>query len=390
MVNAIKCDSIFSQTLERDIMVLISETNKNKERLILAVDDNPSNLSIIKTVLQKAGYTSLTAMSGKEAISLAETAQPDLILLDIKMPDMDGFEACRQLKSRESTANIPIMFLTADTEIKSMAKGFEIGAVDYITKPFNSVELRTRLKTHLDIIEKNEIIDKKSHEQKELLHVLCHDLSNPLGNLQTILEMYDEDPGLFDELLEPMKISVRNGLELIDLVRQLRAFEEKGQPLEIAKENLQSLLNEALSIIKPKLSKKNLTLETSINKDHFVAVEKTSLINSVLNNLLTNAIKFSYSGSKIAVKSEKQGELIQLSVRDFGIGMSAKMIDDVFDISKTTSRPGTEEEKGTGFGMPLVKKFMFAYRGDINIISTEKTDTSKHHGTEVILSFRSV
>ena len=144
---------------------------------------------------------------------------------------------------------------------------------------------------------------------------------------------------------------------------------------------------EAICITEQQSKKKQIELEINIDKDHFVKFEKTSFINLVFNNLITNAIKFSFPNSRITLESTRKRNTVELSIRDYGIGMPPQMIDDIFDISKTTSRSGTDEEQETGYGMPLVKKFMLAYGGNINVKSVEKAGDSTKHGTEVILSF---
>jgi len=363
-----------------------SAVSKDIKHRILVVDDNLSSIHLIKTILAKSGFDAIAATNGPEAIELAAAARrPDLILLDVHMIGMDGFETCRRLKQLHSTAHIPVIFLTANTETKSIAKGFELGAVDYVTKPLKAVELRARIKTHLELRQKELDIIDKNNEQKELLHILCHDLTNPLANLETLLEMYKRKPSLLDELIPDISISIQNGLELIDQVRKMRAVEEEKYEIQLQSENLYSVTMEAISIIRSKAERKNIAIEVAIDSDHSVMVEKTSLINSVLNNLFTNAIKFSFNGSKIEVKSVKKGKQIHLSIIDFGLGMPSRLVNDIFDISKATSRPGTEEEKGTGFGMPLVKKFVLAYGGGMTVVSEEKTAQSRSHGTEIVL-----
>lgn len=359
-----------------------------KDSLILVVDDNLTSLSIIKTILEKSGYTFISATNGREAIETTIVAQPDLVLLDVGMPDIDGFETCKRLKADERTQDIPVIFLTAYSEITSMVKGFEAGAIDYITKPFNSTELRTRIETHLELLNKRETIRKRNYEKRELIHVLCHDLATPLLHLQTVMEMYEDNPAMMIELLGPMKASIRNGLELIDLIKNIEFFEEDKIELLLTRENLSSVTTEAVAMFEQKLDSKNMRVEMAIDKNHHVIIERVSFINSILNNLLTNAIKFSFSGSHIEIRSKEAGDKIQLSIRDSGIGMPPKMVDDIFDIRKTSSRPGTENEEGTGFGMPLVKKIIHAYNGGINVISSEKSENAKNHGTEVILSLQ--
>lgn len=132
---------------------------KNKEDiLILIVDDNPQNIQVIGNVIADEGYDTGVAMNGREALTFVQKQAPDLILLDIKMPGMDGYDVCEILKKEESTQNIPVIFLTAKSETEDIIKGFDVGGVDYVTKPFNAKELLARVKTHVELkLSKDEI-----------------------------------------------------------------------------------------------------------------------------------------------------------------------------------------------------------------------------------------
>ena len=152
------------------------------------------------------------------------------------------------------------------------------------------------------------------------------------------------------------------------------------------------MIEEAIGLMEFQLKGKNITVEIDIDPEREVLVEKTSFINSVINNLITNAIKFSYPKSKIEIKeirnsANNAGEnFIEICIRDYGIGMSEKMVRDIFDVTKKTSRPGTNKEVGTGFGMPLVHQFVISYGGKIQITSTEESGGKQNDsGTEVTI-----
>lgn len=357
---------------------------EDRKARILIVDDNSKNIQVLGTFLKSADYLINIGRNGVQALEIAEKIQPDLILLDIMMPEMDGYEACRLLKARKVTRHIPVIFLTAKVESKDIVEGFEIGAVDYITKPFKSAELLARVQTHLEIKFSRELILQQTHEMKELLHILCHDLTNPFHNIQGMLELLNDDPSLFDLFLGYMNISLENGLNIIDLVRKMRSLEEKGN-LDIAPFSLKTLLEESQLILRQKLIDKKITIEAEIDDTISVLVEKTSFINSVINNLFSNAIKFSHPGAKIEVTTTKKENAVDLVIRDHGIGIPEGLIKDLFNISKPTNRTGTAGEIGTGFGMPLVEKFVKAYGGSIHISSTEEATNPTDHGTEIHL-----
>ena len=156
---------------------------------ILIVDDVAMNARLLVNLLQDEDYNLAVATNGQMALDLVDDRKPDLILLDIMMPNMDGYETCRRLKASEDTRDIPVIFLTARTEAEDITKGFDVGAVDYVTKPFNYDELIARVKTHLELKITKDALERSNQEQRKLIHILCHDLINPLGQVETTLDL---------------------------------------------------------------------------------------------------------------------------------------------------------------------------------------------------------
>ncbi len=347
-----------------------------KKMTILAVDDIPLNLDLLTEILDPYYNVSAT-ISGKDALEILEESIPDLILLDIMMPEIDGYEVCNRIKNNEKWKDIPIIFLTAKNETEDIVHAYELGAADYISKPFNPPELLARVKAHLEIKESRDTIKRQNAEQKELLHILCHDLANPFASVLSVLDIVDKDN--FSEYSDLLKQSAENGMGIITLIRQMRKLEEKS--LVLTGIPLYESLQESIKMLNTKFRNKNMSVNLQVEKGIDIIAEKTSLINSVINNLLTNAVKFSHSDGKIDIISRKAGGNVILTIRDYGIGIPENMIETLFDINQNISRKGTDGEEGTGFGMPLVRKFMIAYGGGISIESIE------NEGTSVNLSF---
>jgi len=355
---------------------------------ILVVDDKPDNLRLLVNLLSEQGYQVRPVPNGKLAISGSQAIPPDLILLDVMMPEMDGFETCHQLKASSITKNIPIIFLTAKTSTEDIVKGFNLGAVDYVTKPFNQSELLARVDTHLSLKFSQETVIKESRKRKELLQILCHDLNNQISASMGMWELILDDPSLMDEFKVHINKGLSNTLNLINLVGEMRSLDDRKHKLKIQQSNLKNLIKRSHDILEQKFLKKNIGLNIKIDEQTKVVVEKTSFVNSVVNNLFTNAIKFSFPGSKIEITAEEKNNYVILKIKDFGIGMPQALVKDIFDENKKTNRQGTEGERGTGYGMPLVKKFIDIYGGKISVTSKQKEENSNDHGTEIIIELK--
>ena len=343
---------------------------------VLIVDDIAQNIQIAAQQLKDLGYRILFATSGKKAVAMVRQRPIDLILLDIMMPDMDGFETCRLIKA--GNPGIPVIFLTAKNEIADVVKGFEAGGADYITKPFYGKELQSRVRTHLDLkIQKDRLANNKKKLQ-DLLHILSHDLRNSLSGIVMTMDLADAEGRSIENFRSRLDELSRNGLAVLDLVRTMLSLDEK--PLRCDSVDIKSCVDQSLRLLEPEFLRKNVSSSVDLPGEFPVMAEETSLINSVLLNILTNALKFSYQDSNIRISGRKDGERFILEISDSGTGIDEEMLPHLFDIQKGKSLRGTEGEKGTGFGLPLVEKFMMAYGGDIGIDS----DSS---GTTVKLSF---
>ena len=172
-----------------------------KPEKILIVDDNVQNIQILGRILSENGYELVIATGGEEAIKILKRIPVDLILLDINMPGLNGYETFEKIREIDKTKDIPIIFISALAEQEEKIKGLQIGASDYITKPFNKTELLLRIKVHLELKTKKEELQKKNEKIQELLRVLLHDLKNPLTGSRSLLELFREDKSLIEESL---------------------------------------------------------------------------------------------------------------------------------------------------------------------------------------------
>ncbi len=255
-------------------------------------------------------------------------------------------------------------------------------------KPFNPAELLARVKTHLEVKFARETILKQSEDFKELIHILCHDLMNPIHGIKGFFDLIVKNESLLHKLKNDVFLAADNSIAIIDLVRKMRVLEEKKQEIKLEKINLAPLVQDVITLLRHKSTSKRLKINTDVDEHVNVLVERTSFTNSVLSNILSNAVKFSFPDSKIDIEAVERGDRVIVTIRDFGIGMPQSLLDDVFNIHKDVSRIGTEGETGTGYGMPLVKKFVKAYGGEIQLSSKEKENETTDHGTKIILHLK--
>ena len=352
----------------------------SKRPCLLLVDDTPANIQVLVGLLQ-ADYELKVATRGAQALKICEqTPQLDLVLLDVMMPEMDGFEVCRVLRAEPATRNLPVIFLTAKAEVDDVVRGFEIGGNDYVTKPFRPSELLARVRTQLLLRAQQREIEQKNTEMKEMLQMVCHDVANHFAVLSMTLELAQArgDAGL-ERLLPRLLPAVRNGIGLTNLIRDMRMSEDKGLTLQPVL--LKSAVEETLGLFDQRIQDKKLTVVREV-PEVAVLAERSALVNSVLGNILSNAIKFSQPGGTVDVSAQAAGGEIVLVIRDHGIGMPAAMLAQLFDFTKSHSRKGTGGEKGTGFGMPLMRKFVLLFGGSVEVVSRDVAEHPADSGTE--------
>lgn len=357
----------------------MSNTTPQRPCLLL-VDDTPANITILVDLL-KADFDLKVATRGAQALQIcAKVPHLDLILLDVMMPEMDGYEVCETLRATPATRDIPVIFLTAKTELDDIVHGFEIGANDYVTKPFRPAELLARVRTHLMVRAQQREIEEKSTELKEMLHIVCHDVANQFAVANLSLELVAKNPEQnTSRFLPRIEAAVKNGIGLTNLVREMRRSEDKQLTLQPVA--LRDAFAESLLLIGSRAEEKKLAVNVDVPEVN-VSAEPSALINSVISNIFTNAVKFSHEGGTIDVSGEVQNGMVCVSIRDHGIGMPPSVLEHLFDITKSTSRKGTSGEKGTGFGMPLMHKFVTQFGGKVEVVAREAEDHPDDHGTE--------
>ncbi|PCJ19828.1 MAG: hypothetical protein COB02_06480 [Candidatus Cloacimonadota bacterium] len=360
---------------------------------IIVVDDNALIRKVIVRILnQKGGFEVQTADSGLECLEKVDEFQPDLIICDIMMPGIDGFETCRRLKKSPTTTHIPVIFLSAMNETADKVQGLEEGAVDYLTKPVQKAELLARIKTHLTISSLRRSLESSKDEYRGLVHVMCHDM----GNYLTCVHAYGElsktiknkNYATLEKYNDRMFVSSERAINFLEKIKEFEATKDAKVSLKLNEYNLLDMLQESQLVFENKLMAKNVELDfLGVDMSHIVKVDREWFVLSVMNNLISNALKFSFEGGTIFISSTVENSKLTLCIKDEGIGMVKSVLDKVFKTDTTTSIKGTSGEKGTGFGMPLVKRWMQKFEGSIDITSKHQSEFTTDHGTSIYLSF---
>ncbi len=343
---------------------------------ILIVDDNLKNLQVVGAILKANDYKIVVAKDGRGALQILQKVQPDLILLDIMMPEMDGFEVCRQIKSSETLKSIPIIFLSAKTSEKDIVEGFSVGGVDYVTKPFNVDELLARVKTHVELKLSRDLIAQQTNDLKEaaeikakMYSIIAHDLRGPLGSFRSMLDMITDEQNTVEteQLLEFMDLLKNSANETFDLLENL-LYWAKSQNKEISrmpeKFAVSEVVSQNISLLANTANSKHIMLASVIDDDIVIFADK-NMITTIFRNLISNAIKFTPENGNIVVNAVKSVDMIEFAVVDSGIGMSAENMKKLFTDKEHFTTYGTQNEKGSGLGLKLCKEFVEANGGKI-------------------------
>ncbi len=345
---------------------------------ILIVDDTPENLRLLSQMLMEQGYLVRPVRSGALALEAVKAIPPDLILLDIKMPEMNGFEVCECLKAEPRTRDIPIIFISALDDIQDKVKAFNLGGVDYITKPFNFQEVLARVQTHLalqalyrQLAEKNleleqqaEALARSNAELEQFAHVISHDLREPLRMVSSYLQLLEH--GYAEQLDEQAKDFIAYAVDGADrmqaMIKSLLTYarvDTQGGPLKLV--DCERVLAHTLMDLK-------ITIEeahASITHDTLPTVHADAVqLEHVFQNLISNAIKFrGETLPRIHIAAERQADTWCFSVSDNGIGIDPQYADEIFKVFRRLHT--REEYPGLGIGLAFCKRIVERHGGRI-------------------------
>jgi len=347
---------------------------------ILVVDDISKNLQVVGTMLRNEGYHVMPATSGAQALERAQAQPPDLILLDLMMPEMDGLEACRRLKADPLTQPIPVIFLTASNEMEHLVNGFEVGAVDYITKPFNAPELLARVRTHLELKHARQRLREMNEEKNEFMGIAAHDLRNPIGSIKGFSEMIVEDAqsllgrthpdsvGCLKEMKdfgERIVATTGRMMEMLQNLLDTNRIERGEMQLNLAPTELGAAVNQVIETQRPHATVKQQTIHLETETTPAVVMVDPGVALQVMENLVSNAVKYSPPGKAIFVRLKKQEQRVRVEVQDEGPGLSPEDQKKLFGKFARLSAKPTGGEHSTGLGLSIVKKMVEAMNGRV-------------------------
>ncbi len=337
---------------------------------IAIIDDERMNLELIGFIISQLGCNHISIQNSTEALKILKESKPDLILLDVQMPQMDGFELCQLIKNVPSLKEIPIIFITGMDKPENKVKGLELGGVDYVTKPFNPPELKARIKTHIELSAAKSKVDRQALELKEdielknrLFSIIGHDLRSPLSAAKLKMDFILR--GIIDPRSETFLSSTVYELsqtmdEALNLLQNLLGWgRSESNQLEIIPEELNpyEIIEETFRLLKITSDHKKIILINNTDKN-CRAFGDLNTVKTVLRNLLSNAIKFTPKDGEITVNSKIASNKVFIEVEDNGQGISKKDLKKILSPKEHFSKLGTEKEAGTGLGLVLCQNFV--------------------------------
>jgi two-component system sensor histidine kinase/response regulator len=336
---------------------------------ILVTDDQPANIQIVGNMLGKLGYEIVPAPDGPTALKRMALREPDLILLDVLMPGMDGLEVCRRIRENPEWKDIPIIFLSAADDKELIVRALEAGGVDYVTKPFNHAEMLSRVRTHLTLKMTRDRLKQLAEDKDELLGILAHDLKSHLGGMQMSASVLRNR---IAQLSEQKRAQLCENIyhstgQLLAFVKEFLANSAADHGFELRTEivDIAGIVRRVAQDYDEAALRKNLKIHCEIPPEPLNALVDHTATTQVFDNLVSNAVKFSPPNREIRLVLRATGDHIECRVRDHGPGFSEEDKARMFRrYGRLSARP-TGGEPSTGLGLSIVKKLVQAMKGDL-------------------------
>ena len=353
---------------------------KKSDYKILIVDDVVSNVLLLKILLTNEGFQVCTANNGRLCIEQARTESPDLILLDVMMPDLSGFDTAVILKKDPELKDIPIIFLTALNSPADLVKGFSVGASDFLSKPFNKEELLVRVMHQIEFLAAKRTVVRQNRElmatinnRDKMYSVIAHDLRSPMASIRMVLNLLVASmspeligPDLF-ELLDKANRESEDVHDLLDNLLKWTKSQTGRLNVVLQDLDLHDIIPGVVDIFEMIAVTKKIKLIYSGSS--VIVRADNDMLKTIVRNFISNAIKFSPENSTIEISITADADFAKISVRDHGVGIAADRLDTIFHKGDTTY--GTDGEEGSGLGLQLCQDFARKIGGDVAVESVE-------------------
>ncbi len=346
---------------------------------VIVVDDTPANLQLLTGMLKERGYKVRPVPSGKLALQAAKNEPPDLILLDIMMPEMDGYEVCERLKADEKLREIPVIFISALNETMDKVRAFGVGGVDYVTKPFQFEEVAARVSTHLELQRQRREL-KENYEQlrrleelrDNLVHMIVHDLRSPLTGISGFLDLalaFEKETLTEDGLdyLQTAKRSTKAVIDMVSAVLDVSKMEAGEMKLHLAECDLVRIASDLMSGMQSLKEGREMILDAP--PAPVTVVADKDLILRVIQNLLGNALKFTPSDGGIRLGIEADDKHVCVRVWDNGPGIPVEYQERIFEKFGQVEARANRQKHSTGLGLTFCKLAVEAHGGSIGVES---------------------
>jgi signal transduction histidine kinase len=348
---------------------------------ILIVDDLPEKILVYKTILEDLNQNLITAHSGEEALKLVLKHEFAVILLDVNMPSIDGFETASLIRKRKKSARTPIIFLTAFTDEINIAQGYASGAVDYLSTPVVPEVLKAKIRVFIELYQmrqqamfqaqeraRREAAEEADRRKDEFLATLAHELRNPLAPLRNalqLLQLPNLKPDMIHNAYQIMDRQLQHMVRLVDDLMDVSRITRGKIELRLEHATLQNIIENAVETVKTFIEERQHTLVLDIQKEPIVIKADVVRISQVFANLLNNAAKYTDPGGKITITVTEQNGTANICIRDTGVGIAREQLPNVFDIFMQIDSSLTRAQGGLGIGLTLVRNLVEMHQGSV-------------------------
>jgi signal transduction histidine kinase len=355
------------------------ETTRQDVVSILMVDDNPANLQVLTSMLKQSGWRPRPVTSGQLGLQAARKEPPDLVLLDVNMPEMNGYEVCEQLKADARLADIPVIFVSALGETMDKVRGFAVGGVDYITKPFQLDEVKARVTTHLELRRQRRELQASYDKLREsermrdsLVHMIVHDLRSPLTAISAYLELFGQaaKEKLGAETQEDVANALhatRNMIRMINGILDVSKMEAQMMKLDLRECDLVRVVGQSLDDLESLVGSRRLAFKPPAAPARVLADQE--IISRIVQNFLANALRFTPADGEIHVGLVAEAEHVRVFVADTGPGIPPDFRESIFDKFFQIGGSALPTNRSTGLGLAFCKMAVEAHGGRIGVDS---------------------